>query len=122
MPRFGRTSNNSAPTSSASLVPRRSYYSMRDLVRFLRADYPETPLVVGGNHVTTYAVQTLVETGCDFVVMGEGEYTMLALIEALSSGTDPAQVAGLAFRDKSGQTVVTPPAQLVEDPDLTDAA
>jgi len=95
---------------------------MRDLVRFLRADYPETPLVVGGNHVTTYAVQTLVETGCDFVVMGEGEYTMLALIEALSSGTDPAQVAGLAFRDKSGQTVVTPPAQLVEDPDLTDAA
>jgi len=46
----------------------------------------DTPVVVGGLHPTFSPVETLRQTGIDYVCLGEGEQAMLDLVEALEVG------------------------------------
>ena len=71
--------------------------------------YPDTPIVIGGLHPTTYPREIL--THCpyfDYIVMGEGETQLLALIEAMESGDLAGldQVNGLSLRGKDGEVIV----------------
>jgi len=54
----------------------------------------------------------------DFVVIGEGDYTFLALIRWLDKGgdTDPSSIRGIAFR-KKGKAVRTADPESIEDLD-----
>lgn len=56
------------------------------------------------------------ERGADFVVRGEGEETLVELLNALESGTDTSSIAGLAFM-KDGEAVVTRTRQVMRDLD-----
>ncbi len=85
----------------------------------LKREMPDVPLVAGGTHVT-YMYDEALNAGYDVVVRGEGEYTMLELVETL--GKDPRnmsalrEVKGVAFRE-NGRTVVTPDRPMIEDLD-----
>jgi len=48
----------------------------------LRQEMPDVPLVAGGTHVT-YMYDEALDAGYDVVVRGEGEYTMLELVDVL---------------------------------------
>ncbi len=53
------------------------------------------PVAIGGPHATALPQETLAQTGCDFVVVGEGEKTMAELaryVEAGRTGEPPAGV------------------------------
>lgn len=63
--------------------------------------------VLGGAHATALPARTLEDSGCDFVIQGEGEKPLLELAAALKKGESPESIAGLAFR-RSGETVVNP--------------
>jgi anaerobic magnesium-protoporphyrin IX monomethyl ester cyclase len=75
-------------------------------------------VIAGGcffGHVAPEALQTSL---IDVVVHGEGERTVVELIEALRSGTEPdlSRVAGISYR--SGEAVIrTPPRQPMPDLD-----
>jgi radical SAM superfamily enzyme YgiQ (UPF0313 family) len=71
----------------------------RDLVVTLRARFPKAFIVLGGEHATACASYIL-ETcaAVDACVLGEGERTMVALLDALESGASPASVQGVAAR------------------------
>jgi anaerobic magnesium-protoporphyrin IX monomethyl ester cyclase len=59
------------------------------------------PIVFGGPHVTFRADEAL-DHG-DFVVRGEGERTIVDLVDAIESGaTDFSNIAGLSWRDAGG--------------------
>lgn len=59
------------------------------------------PVVLGGPHVTFIPDEAL-EKGADYVVRGEGERTLVELIEYLSSGEgDLREIAGLSYREGS---------------------
>lgn len=76
-------------------------------------------VVMGGNHVT-FDVENTLKTGyVDFIVRGEGEITMLNLVNALSQpgGCDPAQISGIAWRNKDGEIVVNGPSRWIKDLD-----
>lgn len=45
-------------------------------------------LIIGGPHASSLPHQTLIETGADFVVIGEGENTLLELLQRLEKGQD----------------------------------
>jgi len=64
------------------------------------------PVIMGGTHATYFARDCL--DHCDFVVLGEGDETILELVDAISTGRDPGGVAGIAFR-RGGETVLTLP-------------
>jgi anaerobic magnesium-protoporphyrin IX monomethyl ester cyclase len=69
-------------------------------------------VVVGGSHPTVYPAQVAAEPDVDFAVHGEGEDTIVELMEVLAGRRDPDTVLGLAFR-KDGRIAVNPPRPLI---------
>jgi radical SAM superfamily enzyme YgiQ (UPF0313 family) len=72
-------------------------------------------VVLGGPEPPYYAAAYF-EHGADFVVLGEGELTMAELLPRLLArpgSRDLADVAGLVYRDESGQHVRTAPRALI---------
>jgi B12-binding domain/radical SAM domain protein len=59
--------------------------------------------VAGGVHATAEPVQTL-DAGWDVAAIGEGESTLIKLVDA---GGDPTGIPGLAYRDDTGAVVKT---------------
>jgi magnesium-protoporphyrin IX monomethyl ester (oxidative) cyclase len=84
---------------------------------------PDLPVVVGGPHATLMA-EDAVTRGFDAAVIGEGEYTIIDLVEAIQKGTPLYEVAGAAA--KKGDEVAFGPSRGFEqdldtfpDPDRT---
>jgi len=72
---------------------------------------------IGGPHASFVAADLIENVPwIDFVVMGEGDQTVVELVQALTDGSDLAQVAGMAFR-KNGRAVVNAPRPLIKDLD-----
>lgn len=65
----------------------------------------DAPIIVGGTHSTYFPESVL--RYCDYVVRQEGDETIVDLLDALSTGRDPATVAGVTFH-RNGQTIRTP--------------
>lgn len=57
------------------------------------------PVIMGGTHPTFYMKTTL--NHCDYVVVGEGDETILELVETLSNGGDISQVAGIIYKQNN---------------------
>lgn len=80
-----------------------STYAMRaeEVVRALKMNAAEIPVVVGGPHVTAVP-EDLLLAGADYAVTGEGEATMLDLVNALETGADREglkAIRGMGFMD-----------------------
>ena len=87
------------------------------LASLIKKGLPGTTLLVGGPHVTAIPTKTLsLFRSFDIAVIGEGERTLLELIDALGRGGDLSEVHGIAFRSGEGVTV-TPPRPFIEDLD-----
>ena len=71
-------------------------------------DYdPSIITMLGGPHATFALDETLLHaTWIDLIVVGEGERTLLELVEALQSGHDLYNVPGIAFR-RDGKVIKT---------------
>jgi len=62
-------------------------------------------VVMGGPHVTFMAAEALGH--CDYVVVGEGDATFPALVDALADGRSPEAIPGLAYRLPDGDVHFT---------------
>jgi len=69
------------------------------LVRLLKRARPDVPIVLGGEHVTSMPEFCLATSPADYLVVGEGEETVLELLEALDGKRDLAGVVGLVYRE-----------------------
>lgn len=79
---------------------------------------PDTIVVLGGYHPTFEFKSVLEEQSVDVVVRGEGEYTLLELVQTIENGGDLRDVQGLAFHDDSdGALVLTPDRPVIADLD-----
>ncbi len=76
-----------------------------ELIPFLRELLPDCILIGGGPDVT-FNLTNYHRFGFDYLISGEGEVTMLELINCLESGGDPYSVAGISFL-RSGELVQT---------------
>jgi anaerobic magnesium-protoporphyrin IX monomethyl ester cyclase len=72
------------------------------LVRGVRAVSPRSRIVLGNTHATVFADGILQRGLADFVVRGEGEHSLAALVAALEGGGDLAAVHGVSWRDDDG--------------------
>ncbi len=78
---------------------------------------PDVPIVTGGPHVSVAAEDTLNHVpAVDYVVSGEGEYTLLELLQCLESGGRPGDIPGL-FSREDGQVVSGPPRGNIKELD-----
>lgn len=79
---------------------------------------PDAIVVLGGYHPSFEYQSVLEEESVDVVVRGEGEYTMLDLVQTIEDGGDLKEVEGLAFKDKdTGDLIVTPDRPIIHDLD-----
>ncbi|MCE4599750.1 MAG: cobalamin-dependent protein [Desulfurococcales archaeon] len=85
-------------------------------IKMIRDYLPDVPIVVGGPH-PTFMYEEALNEGADIVVLGEGEYTMLELANTIDKyGFDHERlksVKGIAFRNREGRVVVTPPRPVI---------
>lgn len=83
--------------------------SALEISKFVRQCAPSIPIVWGGVHPTLYPEQTARCEYVDFVVRGDGEVTLVELLEAIEQGSfQPDGIRGLAFRTDSNNVVLTP--------------
>ncbi|MBI2844211.1 MAG: radical SAM protein [Armatimonadetes bacterium] len=72
------------------------------------------PVVLGGSHTTFLPEEAL--RHADYCVRGEGEETLIELVDALESGAEPVGINGLSYR--RGEEIVHNPARgLIRDLD-----
>ena len=70
----------------------------------LRKAHPTVPIVWGGYFPTMYANAAINASYVDYLVRGQGEDTLIDLIEALPAGGSLSQIRGLTWKD-NGQAV-----------------
>lgn len=78
----------------------------------------ETPVVWGGVHASILPDETLQNDYIDYVVVGEGEYTFLDLVEALNNGSrEIGAIQGLAWKE-AGRVKVNQPRPVLKNLDV----
>lgn len=84
---------------------------LQDLKKIL----PGIKVVLGGPHVTAECFSTLNNhKEVDFAVNGEGEYTMVELVNAMMNNDSLEGINGLAFRSDS-QIIINAPREMIND-------
>ena len=74
----------------------------------LKGARPSLPIVLGGYHVTLLPEEAMRCTSFDIGVVGEGEYTMLDLCEAIAGRRPYEDVQSICFRKPDGTLHFTP--------------
>jgi radical SAM superfamily enzyme YgiQ (UPF0313 family) len=67
----------------------------------------DVPTVWGGIHATSVPEHVLSQDCVDYVIIGEGEYALLDLVESLSQGQADCSIANLGYK-KNGKPVINP--------------
>ena len=94
------------------------YQELVRMARYVRTIKPDIAIVMGGGIVTAEPeTAMLVIAEVDYGVIGEGEQTIVELVEALTHGKDIKGVDGLIFRNLQGNLVTTSRRREIENLD-----
>jgi len=87
-----------------SVMTTHVYHALKlsDMIKSINKDIP---IVWGGVHPSLYPVQTISDKAVDYVVMEEGEETLLELINALQKKGDLSKIKGLVYK-KDGKPII----------------
>ena len=85
------------------------------LARHVAATH-KLPVILGGIHPTLCPEESVSAEGVTAICVGEGEYPMLELCEALEKNRDPAGIANLWFK-RGDQVIRNPIRPLIENLD-----
>jgi len=88
-----------------------------DLARKVKDWDPDVVTVTGGTHPTFLPERTLEEEAIDYVVMGEAEESLPALLTALEKGEGFEGIDGLSWRDSDGNIRVHEKTAWIKDLD-----
>lgn len=84
------------------------YKWMKWLVRTIKKYHQSTKVVIGNSVAGAIPELFLRNSGADVAVIGEGEYSCLAILDAWKYGKPMHEVEGIAFIDKNGSFIETP--------------
>lgn len=88
-----------------------------DVIRQIKKDFSNILTMAGGPHVSLAAEDTMANIPeLDFIVRGEGENTVLELVNALSSNSPLEKIQGLSYR-VGGKIIHNPDRPLIKDLD-----
>lgn len=69
-----------------------------DIMQLLRSHYPHLQFVFGGHHATAVADELVHRNGVDFVILSEGEVSMLELANTLEKGEPVNSIDGIVWK------------------------
>jgi len=91
---------------------------VRELMIRLKEAFPTARLIAGGEHVTSMYDTVLRQTPADCCVLGEGEMTLVELLDAFQTGRELSEIPGLALRGQDGTPFKTAKRARIADPDV----
>ena len=95
-----------------------SIYSAIETAKYLRKVFPKAKLVLGGPQITSIPEQTMKPKVFDFGILGEGEYTMLELVEMVEAGKKNwSKIKSLVFW-RGKKLVINPRREMIENLDI----
>jgi len=106
---------------AVSVMPGPQMVAAVEACREFHALFPDVPIVWGGYFPSIYTTATLNADYVNFAVRGQGEQTLVELIQALRGRRSIDSVAGLSFKDRSGLHHHNPERRL-QGPDAFPAA
>jgi radical SAM superfamily enzyme YgiQ (UPF0313 family) len=87
------------------------------VIKDVKSIQPDILTVMGGPHVSFCAVDTLQNhPELDLIVLGEGEHTLVKLVQAVAQGNGWDRIAGLAYR-RGSEIRFSAPRALIPDLD-----
>jgi len=79
--------------------------------------HPDCVVVVGGPHATSLPLHTMEECATiDFLVFGEGEHTLVDLLNTIREKADLSAVAGICYRNRE-EIIQNEPRQMIDNID-----
>lgn len=87
--------------------------SAHRIAKFIKSRTPSLPIVWGGVHPTLFAEDTASSPFVDAVVRGEGEETVVELLNCLREGRDIKEVGGITYKSY-GQVISTFDRSLIQ--------
>jgi len=90
-----------------------------EIIKPIKSNFPDTPILVGGVHSILYPEDIASIPEVDYVCYGEGEATILQLLEYLKKEKTIDEVNGIAYK-KDGEIHKNPLNNLISLDDFTD--
>lgn len=89
------------------------------LIKEIRRRGRKAHFICGGPFLASSSALVMSnETSIDFMAMGEGEYTMLELLQSLAHGHEAfGHIAGLVWRNNMGKVIQNSPRKVIKDLD-----
>jgi len=78
-----------------------------DIARSVKKWDPEFPIILGGWHPSLLPKQTLEAPYLDYIVRGQGEDSLLELVQHIRADAAPDLIAGIGFK-RDGRLIMTP--------------
>ncbi|MCB4790691.1 MAG: B12-binding domain-containing radical SAM protein [Elusimicrobia bacterium] len=99
--------------------PTPAYEQVLKICRIVKSIDQKTNVILGGPHPTSLPEETLSHDDVDFVVIGEGELTVIELLDSIESGSkDYSNIDGIAYRGENSNVVFTKERKFIEDLDI----
>ncbi|MCL1823389.1 MAG: B12-binding domain-containing radical SAM protein [Oscillospiraceae bacterium] len=90
---------------------------VEEMAGWLDDDLPDVPALIGGYHAILVPDECIKLRGIDMVVVGEGEYPILELMDCMKSGEPRTDIQSINFKLTDGKIIKNPVAPLIEDLD-----
>jgi radical SAM superfamily enzyme YgiQ (UPF0313 family) len=111
-----RTLEEHRPTVLGISTKSQNFASALTAARLAKEIDPRTVVVLGGPHPSMALADCMRRPEVDICVRGEGEATIVELLEALAQGAPLNGIRGISYRENGG-IVENPPRPLIEDLD-----
>lgn len=95
-----------------------SYRSAKEYIKAARDVNRKIFVVTGGHHATAFPKETLMDLGCDVVVMGEGEHTFKELVERLMKDSSLEGLEGITYKRTDFKTITNSPRTPIDNLDM----
>jgi len=91
-----------------------NWLSSRSLIQNAKKAFPNAIIIAGGEHATAAPDLCLQQSPLDYIVLGEGEETIVSLVQAIEAKSPMVEVAGIAFL-KEGKLYKTKPRSRIKE-------
>lgn len=87
------------------------------IAKKIKNEIVNASIIMGGPYPTVEYSSILQERFCDICVLGEGELTIVELINCIFNHEDLTNIKGIAFLNKENHVIVTEPQPLIQNLD-----
>ena len=92
------------------------YNDARNICKIAKKYDPDCPTIMGGGHPTQYTTKVLQDPNLDYVVIGEGEFSTLELIQYLEGEISLNALDGIGMKN-DGKVKIIPKTKFIENLD-----